>query len=151
DLGVNFFDTALAYGEGHSERLLGQVVREHSEKTLFVATKIPPKNRVWPSRRGFELADCFPPDYVKEMTYKSLENLQRDHIDLQQFHVWEDRWAHDERWQRAVEDLKSERLIHAAGVSVNRWEPWNGIGALLTGHIDVVQVIYNIFDQSPED
>lgn len=150
-LGVNFFDTALAYGEGKSERLLGNLVRNHRSKTLYVATKIPPKSRRWPSRRGFPLAENYPPEYIREMTYKSLEHLNLDCIDLQQFHTWEDAWARDETWQRAVEDLKAEGVIRAIGVSVNRWEPWNGMGAILTGKIDAVQVIYNIFDQAPAD
>lgn len=151
ELGCNFFDTALAYGEGHSERLLGQLVRAHPEKKLYTASKIPPKNRIWPSRRGFKLEDVFPPDYIRESTQRSLENLGLDSLDLMQVHVWEDDWAHDERWQRAVRDLKDEGLIHAWGVSVNRWEPDNVLNSLRTGLVDAVQVIYNIFDQAPED
>ena len=151
ELGCNFFDTAWAYGEGHSERLLGRLVRRHPGKRLYTATKIPPKNRQWPSRRGSQLEDVFPPDYIREMTEKSLENLGLDCVDLQQFHVWEDAWARDERWQRAVDDLKREGLVRAIGVSVNRWEPWNAVETLRTGLIDAVQVIYNIFDQAPED
>jgi aryl-alcohol dehydrogenase-like predicted oxidoreductase len=150
-LGCNFFDTAYAYGEGHSERLLAQLLRNNEAKKLYVATKIPPKNRVWPSQRSFPLETVFPPDYIREMTEKSLENLGVETIDLLQFHVWEDGWAHDERWQRAVDDLKRDGLIRAMGISVNRWEPWNGLEALKTGHLDAVQVIYNIFDQAPED
>jgi aryl-alcohol dehydrogenase-like predicted oxidoreductase len=151
ELGGNFFDTAFAYGEGRSERLLGQLVRRHPGRRLYTATKIPPKNRRWPSRRGDRLDDAFPPDYIREMTERSLENLGLDCVDLQQFHVWEDAWAHDQRWQRAIDDLKREGLIRAAGVSVNRWEPWNALETLRTGMIDAVQVIYNIFDQAPED
>lgn len=151
DLGVNFYDTALAYGEGRSERLLGELVRERGRDGLYVATKIPPKTRKWPSRRGYTLEENYPADYLRETTYKSLENLGLDRIDLQQFHTWEDAWARDERWQRAMDDLKREGVIRAVGVSVNRWEPWNGIGAILTGQIDAVQVIYNLFDQAPED
>ncbi len=151
ELGCNFFDTAFAYGEGHSEQLLGQLVRQHPDKQLYTATKIPPKNRIWPSRRGSKLADVFPPDYIREMTEKSLTNLGLDHIDLQQFHVWEDEWARDERWQRAVDDLKREGLIRAIGISINRWEPNNALETLHTGQMDAVQVIYNIFDQAPED
>ncbi len=151
ELGCNFFDTAWAYGDGHSEKLLGQLVRRYPERRLFVATKIPPKNRKWPSRRGMPLEDCFPPDYIKEYAEKSLENLGVPVIDLLQFHVWEDAWAHDERWQRAMDDLKRQGMIRATGISVNRWEPWNGIETLRTGQIDAVQVIYNIFDQAPED
>jgi len=151
ELGCNFFDTAWAYGEGRSERLLGQLLKQHPDKRLYAATKIPPKNRKWPSRRGFLLEDVFPPDYIKEYTEKSLENLGVDTIDLMQFHVWEDDWADDERWQRAVEDVKRQGLVRAFGVSVNRWEPENVLRTLETGLIDAVQVIYNIFDQAPED
>ena len=149
--GCNFFDTAWAYGEGHSERLLGDLVRRHPERRLYAATKIPPKNRSWPSRRGFTLDEVFPPEYIREYTHRSLDNLGIDRIDLLQFHVWEDAWAGDERWQRAVDDLKSEGVVEGVGLSLNRWEPWNGIGTIRTGLIDAVQVIYNIFDQAPED
>lgn len=151
ELGCNFFDTALAYGNGHSEKLLGRLVREFPGEKLYVATKIPPKNRIWPSRRGFQLEDVFPPEYIVESTQRSLENLGLDHLDLMQFHVWEDAWAADERWQRATDDLKREGVVKAWGVSVNRWEPDNVLDTLRTGLIDAVQVIYNIFDQAPED
>jgi aryl-alcohol dehydrogenase-like predicted oxidoreductase len=150
-LGCNFFDTAFAYGDGHSETLLGELVRRHPQAGLRVATKIPPKNRVWPSRRGFQLDDVFPADYIREMTERSLQNLGVDTIDLQQFHVWEDAWAADERWHKAVESLKAEGLVRAVGISVNRWESSNVLDTLATGLIDSVQVIYNIFDQAPED
>jgi aryl-alcohol dehydrogenase-like predicted oxidoreductase len=149
--GVNFFDTAWAYGDGHSERILAQLLRRNSDRRLYTATKVPPKNRTWPSERGFRLDDVFPPDYVREYTERSLENLGVSTIDLLQFHVWEDEWANDDRWQRTIDDLKRERLIAAAGVSINRWEPWNALRTLRTGVIDAVQVIYNIFDQAPED
>lgn len=151
ELGCNFFDTAYAYGEGRSESLLAQLVRAHPDKRLYTATKIPPKNRIWPSLRGSSLEDVFPPDYIREMTEKSLMNLGMESVDLQQFHVWEDDWAHDERWQRAVDDLKREGLIRAVGISINRWEPWNALETLRTGMVDAVQVIYNIFDQAPKD
>ncbi|MGH7636753.1 MAG: aldo/keto reductase [Gemmatimonadaceae bacterium] len=151
DQGVNFFDTAWGYGEGHSERLLGRIVRSNRGTRLYAATKIPPKHRHWPSRRGDLLDDVFPPDYIREYTHRSLENLGFTSIDLMQFHVWEDEWADDERWQRAIDDLKREGLVRAVGISVNRWEPWNGIRTLRTGQVDAVQVIYNIFDQNPED
>lgn len=149
--GCNFFDSAWGYGAGHSERLLGAVVRAHPDRNLIVATKIPPKNFTWPSRRGFTLDDCFPPDHIREYAEKSLANLGTGRIDLLQFHVWEDAWAADARWQRAMDDLKREGLIRAVGVSVNRWEPNNVLETLRTGLVDAVQVIYNIFDQAPED
>ena len=150
-LGCNFFDTAWAYGNGHSEQLLGRLVRNHPDKELYVATKVPPKNFKWPSRREFTLDECFPPDHIRAYAENSLRNLDLPRMDLLQFHVWEDQWAHDERWQRAVEDLKRQGLIRGVGVSVNRWEPANVVETLRTGLVDAVQVIYNIFDQSPED
>ncbi len=151
ELGCNFFDTAWAYGSGHSEKLFAQLQRAHPDKKLYIATKIPPKNRIWPSRRGFKLDDVFPAEYIKEYTELSLKNLGVETIDVQQFHVWEDDWAEREEWQRALEDLKREGKIQAAGISINRWEPRNAIRSLRTGHIDAVQVIYNIFDQNPND
>ena len=151
ELGCNFFDTAWAYGNGHSERLLGELVRAYPDKKLYTASKIPPKNRKWPSKSHYKIEDVFPPDYIREYTEKSLENLGLETVDLMQFHVWEDAWAHDEGWQRAVEDLKRQGMIRAIGISVNRWEPNNVLETLRTGLIDAVQVIYNIFDQAPED
>jgi aryl-alcohol dehydrogenase-like predicted oxidoreductase len=150
-LGCNFFDTAWAYGAGKSEQILGTLLKAHPDRRLYVATKIPPKNFQWPSRRGSILDECFPPDHIREYTEKSLENLGVGTIDLQQFHVWEDDWADDDRWIRALEDLKREGLIRGVGVSVNRWEPNNVLKTLRTGVVDAVQVIYNIFDQAPED
>ena len=151
DLGCNFFDTAWAYGDGRSERLLGETLRRNKGKTLYTATKIPPKNRRWPTRRGDRIDDVFPSDYIRQYAELSLENLGVSRVDLLQFHVWEDAWAPDDRWQRAVADLRSEGLVRAIGVSVNRWEPSNVIETLRTGLVDAVQVIYNIFDQNPED
>jgi aryl-alcohol dehydrogenase-like predicted oxidoreductase len=150
-LGCNFFDTAWAYGQGHSEELLGKCLRAHAGKKLFVATKVPPKNLKWPGKASTPVADVFPPDHIRDYTEKSLENLAVETIDLQQLHVWSDAWAEDEGWRRAVRGLKDEGLVRGFGISVNRWEPSNVIRALETGLVDAVQVVYNIFDQAPED
>jgi aryl-alcohol dehydrogenase-like predicted oxidoreductase len=151
DLGCNFFDTALAYGDGHSEGLLGQLVRANPGKQLFTATKVPPKNRRWPSRREFTLDDCFPPDYIEACVHTSLKNARLERFDLVQFHTWEDAWLDDDRWAKKVDDLRGQGLLRAVGISINRWEPWNGARAVRSGLIDAAQVIYNIFDQNPED
>ncbi|MEP6914598.1 MAG: aldo/keto reductase [Acidobacteriota bacterium] len=150
-LGCNFFDTAWAYGDGHSEELLGQALKRHPETRMYSATKIPPKNRKWPARPEYSLDDVYPPDYIREYTEKSLRNLDVSTIDLQQFHVWSDTWATDDRWQRAAARLKEEGLVRAIGISINRWQPANVLRALDSGLIDAVQVVYNVFDQSPED
>lgn len=151
ELGCNFYDTAWGYGAGKSEEILGRLVKRHPEKRLFHATKIPPKNFQWPSKPDFRLEDCFPYAHIIEYTEKSLKNLNVDCIDLQQFHVWEDSWAQNDDWKKAVEQLKKQGKIRFVGVSVNRWEPDNVLDTLRTGLIDTVQVIYNIFDQAPED
>lgn len=151
DLGVNFFDTAFVYGDGHSEGLLGRLVRANAGRRLYTASKVPPKNRKWPSQRGSTLEETFPPDYVEEYVHLSLKNLGLERVDLMQFHVWEDDWLEDERWSKKLDELRSQGLVGAVGISINRWEPWNGVRAVQTGLIDAVQVIYNIFDQNPED
>ena len=150
-LGCNFFDTAWVYGLGRSERLLGQIIRSHRDRRLVVATKIPPKNMSWPAKAEYSVSDTFPPDHIREYTEKSLQNLGVETIDLQQFHVWSDAWTSDQGWQRAVHRLKDDGLIRAFGISVNRWEPANALQALDTGLVDSVQVVYNVFDQAPED
>ena len=151
DSGCNFFDSAWHYGRGQSERRLGELVRENPGKKIYVATKIPPKNLVWPSRPEFTVEDCFPPEHIEEYVHLSLENLGVESIDLIQFHTWSDAWLKDERWVRKIDELRRQGLFRAVGISLNRWEPWNGVRAVKSGLIDSVQVMYNIFDQNPED
>jgi aryl-alcohol dehydrogenase-like predicted oxidoreductase len=151
DLGCNFFDTAWAYGEGRSEALLGRLVRANPDRKLYTASKIPPKNRQWPSRAGTPLEEVFPADYIEEYVHGSLKNSGLESFDLMQFHVWEDAWTDDGRWAKKMDELRSQGLVRAVGISVNRWEPENGVRAVRSGLIDSAQVIYNIFDQNPED
>jgi aryl-alcohol dehydrogenase-like predicted oxidoreductase len=151
DLGCNFFDTAWAYGDGHSERLLGKILRANPGKRLYTATKVPPKNRKWPSQRDYSLDDCYPPAYIEEYVDKSLANLGVKTLDLIQLHTWEDKWLDDKRLLPVIEKLRESEKVRAFGLSLNRWEPWNGVRAVRSGVVDAVQVIYNIFDQNPED
>ncbi|RTE52797.1 aldo/keto reductase [Arenibacter aquaticus] len=149
--GVNFFDTAWAYGHGKSEALLGDLLRRHSHKKLYTASKIPAKNFTWPAKPEYTLEESYPASHILEYTEKTLRNLGVEQIDLMQFHTWDDSWTDRDEWKRTVEDLKKSGKVSAMGISVNRWEPENGIKALKTGLLDAVQVIYNIFDQAPED
>ena len=149
--GCNFFDTALAYGDGKSERLVGEMLRRHQGTPLYVATKIPPKNLKWPGRASTPAADAFPADHIRTSTETSLRNLGVERVDLQQLHVWSDAWVDDEGWRREAERLKSDGKIGGFGISVNRWEPRNVLRAIDTGLVDAVQVVYNVFDQAPED
>jgi aryl-alcohol dehydrogenase-like predicted oxidoreductase len=149
ELGLNFIDTALAYGEGHSEKLCGQVVRESPVK-VYLATKVPPMNRVWPAQKGTGIEEVFPYNYIVESTHTSLKNLGLERIDLLQLHVWNPEWLHREEWRRAAEDLKKSGKIRAFGLSLGEHDPDSGLEAIETGLIEAVQAIYNIFDQSPE-
>jgi aryl-alcohol dehydrogenase-like predicted oxidoreductase len=151
ELGCSFFDTAHAYGNGHSENLLGQIVRANPGKRLYTATKVPPMNQQWPALPTSTLMESYPPDHVEEYVHRSLESAGLEQFDLVQLHTWQDDWMRDDRWFYKLDDLRSQKLINAFGISLNRWEPWNGVRAVRSGQIDAVQVIYNIFDQNPED
>jgi aryl-alcohol dehydrogenase-like predicted oxidoreductase len=150
ELGVTFIDTALGYGDGHSEKLVGRAVRE-AGGSVAVASKIPPKNRVWPAPAGISPQEAFPAEWVIECTERSLRNLGLDTIDVQQFHVWSDDWTHDGDWLDGVEQLKRDGKIRLFGVSINDHQPANALRLIESGQVDTVQVIYNVFDQSPED
>jgi aryl-alcohol dehydrogenase-like predicted oxidoreductase len=149
ELGVNFIDTALAYGDGHSEQLVGQVVKQAPHR-IHIATKVPPKNRVWPALPDTSIDQVFPYDYIISSTEESLRNLRVDTIDLQQLHVWTDAWVNRDEWRRAFEDLKKSGKVQAVGVSLTEHDPDSGLEVVGTGLIDAVQVIYNVFDQTPE-
>lgn len=150
DLGLNFVDTAYVYGDGHSEELVGRFLRERREQ-IYVATKIPPKNMVWPAKPGSTLSETFPYDHIVKCTEESLRRLQLETIDLQQLHVWQDDWIDVEEWYEAISTLKAEGKIRFVGISINDHQPENALKAVRSSKIDSVQVIYNIFDQSPEE
>lgn len=148
--GITLFDTALVYGNGHSEELVGQAERDTGTK-IFIATKLPSMKLEWPAKDSSLLEESFPADYIIKMTERSLRNLKRDYIDLQQFHVWNDKWAYRDEWKEAVRKLKESGKVRYFGISMNDHQPWNGIEAGQTGLIDSFQVIFNMFDQSPAD
>ena len=150
DLGLNFIDTALAYGDGHSEKLVGRITRERTER-IYVATKIPPKNRIWPAKAGVPVARTFPAEHVIACTERSLKNLGLEMIDVQQFHVWSDEWVNEGDWLDGIQRLKEQGKLKHFGVSINDYQPENAIKLIETGVVDTVQVIYNVFEQSPED
>jgi aryl-alcohol dehydrogenase-like predicted oxidoreductase len=151
DLGCNFFDTAWAYGEGKSDSLLGEIMARNSAKRIYAASKIPPANDKWPARSQYKYNDVFSAEHVFKYADKIRKNLRVDTIDVLQFHVWDDSWTDEAEFRETVEKLKDGGWIHSFGLSLNRWEPNNGLKAIRTGLVDAVQVIYNIFDQSPED
>lgn len=148
DLGVNFIDTAQGYGEGHSEELIGKVLKERSED-IFVATKIPPKEFDWPPKIDYDARKAFPKAYIIEECEKSLKRLQRDYIDVYQFHTWSMRFNSQEEWFETLEKLKKDGKIRASGASVPDIDPYFIDGALADGKIDSIQLIYNLFEQFP--
>lgn len=149
--GINFFDTALSYGAGHSERLLGELLASTQSMRLYVATKIPPKGAMGMARPQDQIEDLYPPNHIRACAAESIENLGVKTIDLLQFHTWNDRWADEPSWRRTIDTLKEDGLISAAGISINRWQTSNSLRTIRTGAIDAVQVVYNIFDQAAED
>ena len=151
DQGCNFFDSAWAYGDGKSDGLLGQTISKNKGNRLFVASKIPPMNGMWPALPKYKYHDVFPPNHVFQYADLIRKQLGTDQIDVLQFHVWDDSWTNEPDFHKTVEKLKNDGTIRTFGLSLNRWEPWNGIEAIRTGLVDAVQVIYNIFDQAPED
>ncbi len=150
ELGVDFVDTALAYGDGHSETLVGEAVRR-AGGGIAVATKIPPKNGIWPARPGVDPDDAYPADWIVHCTERSLAHLGLDAIDVQQFHVWSDEWVGRGSWRDGVERLKADGKIRHFGVSINDHEPDNVLRLIESGEVESIQVIYNVFEQRPAE
>jgi aryl-alcohol dehydrogenase-like predicted oxidoreductase len=150
DHGVTLVDTALVYGDGHSERLVGEFARAHAGK-VHVATKVPPKAYNWPAPRDAALRDNFPASWIVECAEKSLKNLGLERIDLLQLHVWADQWTDDDEWYGAMDKLRQQGKIRLVGISINSHDPQSALRVVRAGKIDALQVFYNIFDQSPED
>ncbi len=148
--GCTFYDSAFVYGDGRSDRLIGEIAREYPNRNLVLASKIPPANFTWPSKPDLPLHAVFPRSHVLDYASKIAQAFGRP-IDLMQFHVWEDAWAREAEWQDTVAELKSAGIIKSFGLSINRWQPENSIAAIETGLVETVQVIYNVFDQAPED
>jgi aryl-alcohol dehydrogenase-like predicted oxidoreductase len=150
DRGVNFVDTALVYGDGHSERIVGEFAKKKAGK-VYVATKVPPKNYQWPARPGSPLRDFFPASWIVECAERSLKNLGLERIDLLQLHVWADAWTAEDEWHEALEKLRREGKIRLTGISINSHDPASAVRVVEQERIDVLQVFFNIFDQSPTD
>jgi aryl-alcohol dehydrogenase-like predicted oxidoreductase len=150
DLGVNFYDTALGYGDGHSEELIGKAFRSERHK-IVIASKIPPKSYRWPVKPSDPLAETFPADWIIECTEATLRNLGSDYVDVQQLHAWTDAYTQQDEWRDAFLRLKQQGKIRAFGVSANDWDPYGAVGLARSGRVDSIQVIYNIFEQRPAE
>jgi len=151
DLGVNFIDTALVYGDGRSEQLIAKALSGRQD-TVYVASKIPPKNMEWPARDETDHAQAFPSEWIIKCTERSLRNLRRETLDLQQLHVWAPTWlVQRAEWIDTVARLKQQGKIRAFGISINDHQPDTALELVDAGLIDSVQVIYNIFDQMPAE
>ncbi|MBI5544309.1 MAG: aldo/keto reductase [Deltaproteobacteria bacterium] len=152
ELGCTFIDTALIYGDGHSEKLVAQALREaHPTRPVAIATKVPPKNRRWPAPRGLPLEEAYDPAYIEGCLDLSLRNLAAERIDLLQLHVWDEGWAARDDWYEAMVRLKERGKIRAIGISLNALQANSGVAVVELGRVDAVQVVYNIFEQAPQD
>ncbi|MEK7388931.1 MAG: aldo/keto reductase [Elusimicrobiota bacterium] len=153
DAGIDYFDTAYAYGHGHSERLIARLFKEAGRRAV-VSSKVPPNNMEWPGRARSRLALVFSPDWVRLSVERSLRNLAADHLDIYQFHVWHDSWLKDPVWPdlaATMAALKKEGKVRNWGVSINNDDAESAVNLVKTGLIDVVQVLFNMFDQSAAD
>ena len=154
DRGITFFDTALAYGNGHSERLIGEVLKADIRAgRVVVATKVPPRNEEWPGSAGKPLADVFPARHLAASTEQSLKNLGVEALPLQQLHVWHDAWLNDPEWEPSYDQivrLKREGKVVHWGISINDHAPETALRVLEDPLFETAQVIYNIYDRSPE-
>jgi len=149
--GLNFIDTALVYGDGHSERLVGAFLREAGFRDALIATKVPPKSMQWPAQPGARLRDNFPAEWIRSCCERSLRNLGVERIDLLQLHVWAQAWTDQDDWYAALTKLREEGKLRLIGISINSHDPASAVQVVRAGRVDAVQVFYNVFDQSPED
>ncbi|MGQ9684028.1 MAG: aldo/keto reductase [Anaerolineae bacterium] len=150
DLGITFYDTAVGYGNGHSEELIGQAFKGMRDKVI-IASKVPPKTFNWPVKPGEPLCDTFPADWIIQNTEQSLKNLGTDYLDVQQLHAWTNDYCTQLEWRDTLERLKQQGKIRAYGVSVNDWDAYGGVGLAQAGLVNSIQVIYNIFEQRPAE
>jgi aryl-alcohol dehydrogenase-like predicted oxidoreductase len=157
--GGNFIDTAWVYGwddakpDIHpSEQLIGKFLKESGNKeNIYVATKIAPKNMLWPARIGKPISEVFPHDHIVKSVEDSLRSLGVDNLDLVQFHVWLDDFAHESEWKETIQKLTKEGKVKFWGISINDYQPSNCLQTLDTGLIATIQTIFNIFHQKPTE
>jgi len=158
DLGGNFIDTAWVYGKTtsyrklglhSSEELIGKFLKESKKRNkVYVATKIPPKNRKWPAWKGIPISEVFPDKYIRRYVDSSLRNLKVDYIDLMQFHVWQDSFATEDGWKKTIQKITEQGKVKFWGISINDYQPSNCLRTLDTGFIDTIQLIFNIFQST---
>jgi aryl-alcohol dehydrogenase-like predicted oxidoreductase len=151
DLGGNFIDTAQAYGDGRSERLIGKILKERKDQRIYVATKLPPINRIWSPPSWTPFSRTFPIDYIVTGVETSLNNLGVDCLDVYQLHTWCETWNTADEIFETAETLKQQGKIQAFGISTTESYPECVIGAIKTGVVDSLQLIFNLFEQHPRE
>ncbi len=151
DLGCNFFDSAYVYGAGKSDRFLGELISKNPGKEIYATSKIPPMTNKWPASSKETYEESYPMDHVLKYAETIRDSLKVETVDLLQFHTWDDSWMNNPELLKVVKRLKEDKLAGAVGISLNKWEANNGIKTLKTGLFDTVQVVYNIFEQAPQD
>ena len=149
--GVNFIDTAMIYGNGLSEKWIGEVLRDWKGRKPYVATKIYPKKHKNFLKHSVPIEEAFPERWIHDAVDQSLKNLGVDCIDLMQFHVWEDSYSDMEYWKAAIREITKEGKVGFWGISLYDYQPMSCVRTLDTGLISTVQPIFNVFHQTPLD
>ncbi|PWU09209.1 MAG: aldo/keto reductase [Verrucomicrobia bacterium] len=148
DLGVNFIDTAAGYGDGKSERLISRVLKERRE-SIIVATKTPPAPGLWPPSPYCTAEERYPEKHIRENVEQRLRSLGTDHLDILQLHTWSRAWNRDPQPLALLRALQKEGKIRFFGISTPEHDQNSVIEPMRQGWLDVVQVIFNIFEQEP--
>lgn len=158
ELGGNFIDTAWIYGYSdkdgrhRSHELIAKYFKESkSRDKVILASKVPPKDMNWPAKDNVSIQDVFPSDWIEKCVDDSLTSLQVDHLDLMQFHVWQDYFVNDDHWKNTISKITKDGKVRFWGISVNDYQPENCLKTLDTGLIDTIQFIFNIFHQKPTE
>lgn len=148
DLGLNFIDTALGYGNGKSEQIISEVLKERKEEVI-VATKIPPSDGPWPPSPYCKMEDRYSEEYIRTTVDTCRKNLDTDCIDILQLHTWTRAWNSNPKPLEILQKLKAEGIIKNIGISTPEQDQNSLIQLMKDGYLDTVQVIYNIFEQEP--
>ena len=148
ELGVNFIDTAQGYGNGKSEQIIAEVLKEHSEEVI-VATKIPPADGPWPPSPYCDVEERYSEKYIRDSVDTCRKNLDTDCIDILQLHTWTRAWNRNPKPLDILHQMKSEGIIKHVGISTPEHDQNSLIYLMQQGYLDTIQLIFNIFEQEP--
>ncbi len=149
--GINFVDTAMLYGAGRSETVIGKALKQWTGNDIYVATKVPPS--VWNQQEDINapMRGRYNAVYMRQEVEAALKRLDVECIDLLQLHGWYHRGAYELDWLESLNELKLEGKVRHIGVSLHDSRPDQGLAVAKLGLVDSIQVLYNVFEQEPAD